>query len=237
MIGLLALMLLHDARRAARTTPDGELVLLDDQDRRLWNRAQMQDGAALVERAVSSHRVGPYALQAAIAAVHTEATRAADTDWRQIVGLYDVLARIEPSPVIELNRAAAIAMLDGPDAGLRLIDAILDRGDLTDYHFAYSAKGELCRRLGRHDEARAAYTRALALVRQAPERRFLKKRLAELQDRRISRIVNPEIAQSSLTPIKRSRILHSFLSNVTSSQDAGSSSDSRCVNTVAFGSA
>jgi len=179
-LGLLALMLLHDARRAARTSPDGELVLLDDQDRGLWNRTQIQEGAALVERALSSHRVGPYALQAAIAAVHTEATRAADTDWRQIVGLYDVLARIEPSPVIELNRAAAIAMLDGPDAGLRLIDAILDRGDLTDYHFAYSAKGELCRRLGRRDEARAAFARALALARQGPERRFLEKRLSEL---------------------------------------------------------
>jgi len=179
-LGLLALMLLHDARRAARTSPDGEVVLLDDQDRGLWNRTQIQEGAALVERALSSHRVGPYALQAAIAAVHTEATRAADTDWRQIVGLYDVLARIEPSPVIELNRAAAIAMLDGPDAGLRLIDAILDRGDLTDYHFAYSAKGELCRRLGRRDEARAAFARALALARQGPERRFLEKRLSEL---------------------------------------------------------
>jgi RNA polymerase sigma-70 factor (ECF subfamily) len=179
-LGLLALMLLHDARRAARTSPDGELVLLDDQDRGLWNRTQIQEGAALVERALSSHRVGPYALQAAIAAVHTEATRAADTDWRQIVGLYDVLARIEPSPVIELNRAAAIAMLDGADAGLRLIDAILDRGDLTDYHFAYSAKGELCRRLGRRDEARAAFARALALARQGPERRFLEKRLSEL---------------------------------------------------------
>jgi RNA polymerase sigma-70 factor (ECF subfamily) len=179
-LGLLALMLLHDARRAARTSPDGELVLLDDQDRGLWNRAQIQEGAALVERALSSHRVGPYALQAAIAAVHTEATRAGDTDWRQIVGLYDVLARIEPSPVIELNRAAAIAMLDGPEAGLRLIDAILDRGDLTDYQFAYSAKGELCRRLGRRDEARAAYARALALARQGPERRFLERRVSEL---------------------------------------------------------
>jgi RNA polymerase sigma-70 factor (ECF subfamily) len=173
-------MLLHDARRTARTSPDGELVLLDDQDRGLWNRAQIQEGAALVERALSSHRVGPYALQAAIAAVHTEATRAGDTDWRQIVGLYDVLARIEPSPVIELNRAAAIAMLDGPEAGLRLIDAILDRGDLTDYQFAYSAKGELCRRLGRRDEARAAYARALALARQGPERRFLERRVSEL---------------------------------------------------------
>jgi RNA polymerase sigma-70 factor (ECF subfamily) len=179
-LGLLALMLLHDARRAARTSPDGELVLLDDQDRGLWDRAQIQEGAALVERALSSHRVGPYALQAAIAAVHTEATRAGDTDWRQIVGLYDVLARIEPSPVIELNRAAAIAMLDGPEAGLRLIDAILDRGDLTDYQFAYSAKGELCRRLGRRDEARAAYARALALARQGPERRFLERRVSEL---------------------------------------------------------
>ncbi|HKV99389.1 MAG TPA: RNA polymerase sigma factor [Vicinamibacterales bacterium] len=179
-LGLLALMLLHDARRAARTSPDGDLVLLDDQDRTLWNRAQIAEGAALVERALSSHRVGPYALQAAIAAVHTEAPRAADTDWRQIVGLYDVLARIDPSPVIELNRAAAIAMLDGPDAGVRLIDAILDRGDLTDYHFAYSAKAELCRRLGRREDARAAYAHALTLARQGPERRFLEKRLAEV---------------------------------------------------------
>jgi RNA polymerase sigma-70 factor (ECF subfamily) len=179
-LGLLALMLLHDARRAARTSPDGEVVLLDDQDRTLWNRAQIAEGAALVERALSSHRIGPYALQAAIAAVHTDAARAADTDWRQIVGLYDVLARIDPSPVIELNRAAAIAMLDGPEAGVRLIDAILDRGDLADYHFAYSAKGELCRRLGRREDARAAYAHALTLARQGPERRFLEKRLAAL---------------------------------------------------------
>jgi len=152
-IGLLALMLLHDARRAARTSSDGEIVLLDQQDRTLWNRAQITEGVALVERALSSRRAGPYSLQAAIAALHAEARDAGTTDWRQIVGLYDVLLRLDPSPVVELNRAAAIAMRDGPAAGLALIDAILARGDLADYHLAFSAKADLCRRLGRTADA------------------------------------------------------------------------------------
>lgn len=176
--GLLALMLLHDARRAARTSAAGEIVLLDDQDRSLWNRDQITEGVTLVERALASRRFGPYTLQAAIAAVHAEAADAAATDWRQIVGLYDVLVRIESSPVVELNRAAAMAMRDGPAAGLAIVDAILARGDLVDYHLAHSARADLCRRLGRFDDAVAAYERALALVRQAPERRFLERRLA-----------------------------------------------------------
>jgi RNA polymerase sigma-70 factor, ECF subfamily len=179
-VGLLALMLLHESRRAARTSPDGELVLLDDQDRSGWNREQIAEGSALVERALSSRRFGPYTLQAAIAAVHAEAPTAAATDWAQIVGLYDVLARADPSPVVELNRAAAVAMRDGAEAGLALIDAILARGDLADYHLAHSARADLCRRLGRTAEARAAYERALALTRQEPERRFLERRLGEL---------------------------------------------------------
>jgi RNA polymerase sigma-70 factor (ECF subfamily) len=178
--GLLALMLLHESRRAARTTETGELVLLDDQDRSLWNHDLIGEGVALVERALSSRRFGPYTLQAAISAVHAEARTAAATDWAQIVGLYDVLSRAEPSPIVELNRAAAVAMRDGPAAGLRLIDAILARGDLDDYHFAHSARAELCRRLGRTVEARLSYERALALTRQEPERRFLQKRLMEL---------------------------------------------------------
>jgi RNA polymerase sigma-70 factor (ECF subfamily) len=182
-IGLLALMLLHDARRAARTSPDGELVLLDAQDRTLWNRAQISEGVALVERALSSRRAGPYSLQAAVAALHAEARDAATTDWPQIVGLYDVLLRLDASPVVELNRAAAIAMRDGPAAGLALIDAILARGDLADYHLAFSAKADLCRRLGRTADAIAAYERALALTTQAPERRFIERRLAELRSR------------------------------------------------------
>jgi RNA polymerase sigma-70 factor, ECF subfamily len=179
-VGLLALMLLHESRRAARTSPAGELVIMDDQDRSLWNRDQIEEGAALVERALSSRRFGPYTLQAAIAAVHAEAPTAAATDWAQIVGLYDVLARADPSPVIELNRAAAVAMRDGPSAGLALIDAILARGDLTDYHLAHSARADLCRRLGRTGEARISYQRALGLTRQEPERRFLERRLREL---------------------------------------------------------
>jgi RNA polymerase sigma-70 factor, ECF subfamily len=182
-IGLLALMLLHDARRAARTSPDGEIVLLDAQDRTRWNRAQIAEGVALVERALSSKRAGPYSLQAAIAALHAEAMDAAATDWPQIVGLYDVLMRLDPSPVVELNRAAAIAMRDGPQAGLALVDAILARGDLADYHLAYSAKADLCRRLGRTADAIAAYERALTLTTQAPERRFIERRLVELRDR------------------------------------------------------
>ena len=156
-VGLLALMLLHESRRAARASPAGDLVLLDDQDRSLWNRDQIAEGLALVERALRSRRFGPYTLQAAISAVHAEAPDAAATDWAQIVALYDVLARVEPSPVVELNRAAAVAMRDGPAAGLALIDAILERGDLVDYYLAHSARAELCRRLGRTAEARASY--------------------------------------------------------------------------------
>jgi RNA polymerase sigma-70 factor, ECF subfamily len=179
-MGLLALMLLHESRRAARTSADGELVLLDDQDRALWSREQIVDGCALVERALSSRRFGPYTLQAAIAAVHAEAADAAATDWRQIVGLYDVLFRADPSAIVELNRAAAIAMCDGPAAGLALVEAILGRGDLADYPLAHSARADLCRRLGRAGDARASYTRALELTRQEPQRRFLERRLREL---------------------------------------------------------
>ena len=175
--GLLALMLLHDARRLARVSADGELVLLDDQDRSIWNRAQIEEGCALVEQSLRSRRIGPYALQAAIAAVHAEAATAAVTDWPQIAGLYDVLMRVEPTPVVELNRAVAIAMRDGPAAGLALIDAILARGELCDYHLAHSARADLLRRAGRTDEAAEAYGRALALTAQEPERRFLLRRL------------------------------------------------------------
>ena len=181
-MGLLALMLLHESRRPARTSPTGEMVLLDDQDRLLWSREQIAEGTALVERALASRRIGPYTLQAAIAAVHAEAPAAAVTDWAQIVGLYDVLVRAEPSPVVELNRAAAVAMRDGPAAGLALIDAILARGDLADYPLAHSARAELCRRLGKTGDARASYERALALTRQEPQRRFLERRLADLRD-------------------------------------------------------
>jgi len=186
-LGLLALMLLQDSRRAARTSESGELILLDDQDRSLWDRDQIAEGSRLVERALSSRRFGPYMIQAAIAGVHADAPMAAATDWAEIVGLYDALARIDPSPVIELNRAVAVAMRDGPAAGLALIDAILDRGDLLDYRLAHAARAELCRRLGRTAEARASYERALALARQEPERRFLERRLVELatgQERR-----------------------------------------------------
>jgi len=179
--GLLALMLLHDARRSARTSSDGELLLLEEQDRSLWNHAQIEEGRRLVEQALRMRRVGPYALQAAVAAVHAESPNASSTDWRQIVGLYDVLQRIEPSPVVELNRAVAVAMRDGPASGLSLIDAILARGDLTDYYLAHSARADLCRRLGRTADAIAAYERALHLTRQEPERRFLERRLRELR--------------------------------------------------------
>ena len=182
VVGLLALMLLQESRRVARTSPTGELVLLENQDRSLWNREQIAEGKALVERALLSRRFGPYTLQAAIAAVHAETPNAAATDWAQIVGLYGLLARVEPSPVVELNRAVAVAMRDGPLAGLDLIDVILARGDLADYHLAHSARADLCRRLGRMAEARASYERALALTRQGPERRFLERRLAELPD-------------------------------------------------------
>ncbi|HSN41866.1 MAG TPA: RNA polymerase sigma factor [Burkholderiales bacterium] len=180
--GLLALMLLHESRRAARTSPEGDLVLLDEQDRTRWSRELIAEGTALVERALASRRIGPYTLQAAISAVHAEAPSAAATDWAQIVGLYDVLARVEPSPVVELNRAVAVAMRDGPEAGLVLIDAILARGDLSDYRLAHAARADLCRRLNRADEARESYQRALELTRQEPERRFLERRLAELAD-------------------------------------------------------
>lgn len=179
-MGLLALMLLHESRRAARSTPSGDLVLLEDQDRSLWRRELIAEGSALVERALASRRIGPYTLQAAISAVHAEARNAEATDWSQIVGLYDVLERAEPSPVVELNRAVAVAMRDGPAAGLALVDAILGRGDLTDYRLAHAARADLCRRLGNKSEARASYERALALTRQEPERRFLERRLAEL---------------------------------------------------------
>jgi RNA polymerase sigma-70 factor, ECF subfamily len=179
-IGLLGLMLLHESRRAARTTPSGDLVLLEDQDRSQWNDDQIAVGTRLVEQALASRRFGAYTLQAAIAAVHAGATNAAATDWTEIVGLYDALATIDPSPVIELNRAVAVAMRDGPAAGLALIEVILARGDLTDYRLAHAARAELCRRLGRTADARASFERALALTRQGPERRFLERRLAEL---------------------------------------------------------
>ncbi len=179
-IGLLALMLLNESRREARTSASGDVILLDDQDRSLWNREMIAEGIALVERALRSRRFGPYAMQAAIAAVHAEARDAASTDWPQIVGLYDVLLRIDPSPVIELNRAVALAMRDGPAAGLAIIESILDAGALSDYHLAHSARADLCRRLGRVTEAREAYRRALALTKQEPEQRFLERRLREL---------------------------------------------------------
>ncbi len=179
-LGLLALMLLHESRRAARSSPSGELILLNDQDRSLWNRDYVTEGLGLVERALSSRRFGPYTFQAAIAAVHAEAVSAAATDWTQIVGLYDVLIRAEPSPVVELNRAVAVAMRDGPAAGLSLVNAILTRGDLGNYHLAHAARADLCRRLGQTAEARASYEKALSLTEQEPERRFLERRLAEL---------------------------------------------------------
>ncbi len=180
VMGLLALMLLQESRRAARVSPTGDLILLEDQDRSRWNRERIAEGLTLVERALSSRRFGPYALQAAIAAVHAEATDAAATDWAQIVTLYSLLARVEPSPVVELNRAVAVAMRDGPEAGLKLIDAILARGDLADYHLVHAARADLCRRLGRTADARFSYERALALTQQAPERRFLQQRLSDL---------------------------------------------------------
>jgi RNA polymerase sigma-70 factor (ECF subfamily) len=179
-LGLLALMLLHDSRRTARTSSSGEVILLDDQDRSLWNREQIAEGTTLVERALSARGSGPYAIQAAIAALHAEAVSSAATDWAEIVGLYDVLMRSESSAVVELNRAVAVAMRDGPAAGLALIEAILERGDLSDYRLAHAARGELCRRLGRTADARASFERALKLTRQQPERRVLERRLAEL---------------------------------------------------------
>lgn len=179
-ISLLGLMLLHESRRGARSSLNGELILLEDQNRALWNRDRIAEGLALVERSFASRRIGPYGLQAAIAAVHASSPSSAETNWNQIVGLYSLLSRVEPSPVIELNRAVAVAMRDGPLAGIELIDAILARGDLADYHLAHAARADLCRRLGRADEARASYRRALSLTRQEPERRFLEKRLREI---------------------------------------------------------
>ena len=179
--GLLALMLLQESRRAARTSPSGELILLEHQDRALWNREQIAEGVGLVEKALSSRRFGPYTLQAAIAAVHAEAESIAATDWRQIVALYNQLVRIQPSPVAYLNRAVAIAMCDGPEAGLKHIDAVLEHGELANYYLAHSARAELYRRLGRTAEARASYERALALTQQEPERQFLQERIRQLK--------------------------------------------------------
>ena len=180
VMGLLALMVLHESRRAARTTEDGDLILLEDQDRSLWDQRKIEEGGALVEEALRTRRFGPYTLQAAIAAVHATAPTPDATDWAQIVGLYDVLNTVTPSPVVELNQAVAIAMRDGPEAGITLVDAILSRGDLKDYHLAHAARAELCRRSGRTDEARDAYERAISLTGQEPERRFLEGRLAAL---------------------------------------------------------
>jgi RNA polymerase sigma-70 factor (ECF subfamily) len=179
--GLLALMLLHDARRTARTAPDGELVLLEEQDRTQWNAEQIREGCALTEHALRSGRAGPYALQAAIAAVHAEAPSAGETDWRQITGLYDVLLRVQPSPVVELNRAAAVAMSEGPECGIALIDALIARGDLHSYQPVHSARADLLRRAGRNAEALESYASAIALTSQAPERRFLERRVRELR--------------------------------------------------------
>jgi RNA polymerase sigma-70 factor, ECF subfamily len=179
--GLLALMLLQESRRAARSSPAGKLILLEHQDRALWNREQIAEGVGLVKKARSSHRFGPYTLQAAIAAVHAEAASAAATDWRQIVALYNRLVEIQPTPVAYLNRAVAISMSDGPEDGLKHIDAVLERGELANYYLAHSARAELCRRLGRTAEARASYERALALTQQEPERQFLRERIAQLK--------------------------------------------------------
>jgi RNA polymerase sigma-70 factor (ECF subfamily) len=178
-LGLLALMLLHESRRAARTTAEGDLILLDEQDRSLWDRAQIAEGGALVQRALAGRQPGPYAVQAAIAALHAEAPTAAETDWTEIVALYDLLLQIEGSPVVALNRAVAVAMRDGAAAGLALVNEIADRGELSEYRLLHAARADLCRRLGRFDEARAAYERALALTKQEPERRFLSRRIAE----------------------------------------------------------
>ena len=181
VIGLLSLMLLQESRRAARTSPTGELILLENQDRSLWNREQIAEGVALVETALKSRRFGAYTLQAAIAAVHAEAESTAVTDWRQIVALYNRLLRIQPSPVVQLNRAVAIAMRDGPEAGLTHIDAVLEHGELANYYLAHSARAELYRRLGRTAEARASYEKALALTQQEPERQFLRERIRQLK--------------------------------------------------------
>ncbi len=181
VIGLLSLMLLQESRHAARTSPTGELILLENQDRSLWNREQIAEGVALVERALKSHRFGSYTLQAAIAAVHAEAESTAMTDWRQIVALYNQLVRIQPSPIVELNRAVAIAMRDGPEVGLALIDAVFAHGELANYYLAHSARADMCRRLGRTAEARSSYEKALALTQQEPERQFLQERIRQLK--------------------------------------------------------
>src|SRR3984957_10703953 len=181
IMGLLSLMLLQESRRAARTSPTGELILLENQDRSLWNQEQIAEGVALMEKALNSRRFGSYTLQAAIAAVHAEAGSVAATDWRQIVALYDRLAEIQHSPVVQLNRAVAIAMRDGPEAGLTLIDAVLEHGELADYYLAHSARADMCRRLGRTAEARSSYEKALALTQQEPERQFLQERIRQLK--------------------------------------------------------
>src|SRR6185437_13952811 len=183
VMGLLGLMLLQESRRAARSSAEGELILLDEQDRSLWNRDQIAEGIALTESALRSRRFGAYTLQAAIAAVHAETSSAASTDWRQITLLYDRLMRIQSSAVVELNRAVAIAMHEGPERGLCLIEDLLAREELADYSFAHSARADLCRRLGRLTEARASYQKALSLTRQEPERRFLSRRLEELKEK------------------------------------------------------
>ncbi len=174
-------MLLQESRRAARTSATGELILLENQDRSLWNRSQIEEGLALVEKALNSRRFGSYTLQAAIAAVHAEAESAAATDWRQIVALYNQLVRIKPSPVVHLNRAVAIAECDGPEAGLKHIDALLEHGELANYYLAHSARAELYRRLGRTAEARSSYEKALALTQQEPEQQFLQERIRRLK--------------------------------------------------------
>jgi len=181
-MGLLALMLLHDSRRDARTSPNGDLILLEDQDRTRWNRNQVAEGISLVTQALTSGQVGPYTVQAAIASVHAQSPSASTTDWGQIVAFYDLLLQAQPSPVVELNRAVAVAMRDGPEAGLTLVDAVLAQGDLRNYHLAHAARADLCRRLGQTAEARASYERALSLTQQEPEQRFIKRRLSELPD-------------------------------------------------------
>lgn len=182
VIGLLGLMLLHESRRPARTSPEGDLILLEDQDRTLWNQSQRREGMVLVERALSSRQFGLYTIQATIAAAHAAAASFAATDWSQIVALYDMLTQAAPSPVVEINRAVAVAMRDGPAEGLALIDTILTRGDLSDYYLAHSARADLCRRLGRTTEAQTSYQRALALTQQEPARRFLERQIASLSD-------------------------------------------------------
>ena len=181
VIGLLSLMLLQESRRAARTSPTGELILLENQDRSLWNRAHIAEGVALLEKALNSHRFGSYTLQAAIAAVHAQAESVAQTDWREIVALYDRLLEIQPSPVVRLNRAVAIAMRDGPEAGLTEIDAVLEHGELANYYLAHSVRADMYRRLGRTSEARSSYEKALALTQQEPEQQFLQERIRQLK--------------------------------------------------------